>query len=593
MSRTKSSKKKGIDVKRIFESLLIFIKKQYKYIVLLICAFLAVSAINFFSVSSSQTVDSFDIDDIEIGQVMFRNIVAPRDIPADSKSEISVKKGEKIVKSGFPVTEEAYRKLQKMADSPVYFDARTFADIELFVLILIVLWFVIFAVAPLEKKVSLSELIFQLICFAIVFFVASFGQKLPAFNSPLMIVIIIPTSLFVLIDAVLFGQLSSAFFSLLLSFGVFAATGWGIVPFIFTITSCLAATVIVCKIERRIDMVFASIVLAAMNMVIIIIDSVIFNESFSTLPVLLGGVAANGFLSGILALGLLTPVEFILNTASVFRLMDLSDLNNPLMRKMLITASGTYQHSQMVAQLAEVACRDIGANALLARVGAYYHDIGKMEHSEYFVENQINGVNKHDSLNPSLSVSVIRSHVRKGVEKAHQLHLPQAVIDIIEEHHGNSVIAYFLEEAKQKDPDVNPADYSYFGNPPSTKESAVVMCADTVEAACRTLENPNEERLDKFIRKLITAKMESHQLDNCPLTFQDTTIMRKAFVKLLLGYYHNRIEYPDQKDEQKAEENQGEEKTSEISDGKVQLKDRTDDGTVDGVKIKAVKKSSR
>ena len=150
-----------------------------------------------------------------------------------------------------------------------------------------------------------------------------------------------------------------------------------------------------------------------------------------------------------------------------------------------------------------------------------------------------------------------------------------------------------MEEAKQKDPDVNPADYSYFGNPPSTKESAVVMCADTVEAACRTLENPNEERLDKFIRKLITAKMESHQLDNCPLTFQDTTIMRKAFVKLLLGYYHNRIEYPDQKDEQKAEENQDEEKTSEISDGKVQLKDRTDDGTVDGVKIKAAKKSSR
>ena len=228
--------------------------------------------------------------------------------------------------------------------------------------------------------------------------------------------------------------------------------------------------------------------------------------------------------------------------------MDLSDLNNSVMRKMLVTASGTYQHSQMVAQLAENACRDIGANALVARVGAYYHDIGKMDQSEYFVENQTNGINKHNAMKPSLSVSVIRSHVRKGVEKAHQLHLPQQIIDIIEEHHGNNIIAYFYEEAKKENPNVNPADYSYTGNPPSTKESAVVMLADTVEAACRTLENPTEERLDKFIQMLINGKAEHHQLDKCDLTFSDITTIKDAFVKLLVGYYHNRIEYPDQKD---------------------------------------------
>ena len=140
----------------------------------------------------------------------------------------------------------------------------------------------------------------------------------------------------------------------------------------------------------------------------------------------------------------------MLNTSSVFRLMELSDLNQPLMRKMLVQASGTYQHSLMVAQLSENACREIGANSLHARVGAYYHDIGKIEQSEYFVENQ-KGENKHDDLNPSLSRSIIKSHVRKGVEKAHQLHLPQAVIDIIAEHHGNSVIYYFYNEAKNID----------------------------------------------------------------------------------------------------------------------------------------------
>lgn len=138
-----------------------------------------------------------------------------------------------------------------------------------------------------------------------------------------------------------------------------------------------------------------------------------------------------------------------MNTASVFRLIDLSDLNNPLMRKMLLNASGTYNHSLMVAQLAENACKAIGANSLLARVGAYYHDIGKIDQSEYFVENQT-GENKHDEINPALSVSIIRSHVKKGVEMARQMRLPPQVIDIIAEHHGNGVIGYFYAEALKK-----------------------------------------------------------------------------------------------------------------------------------------------
>ena len=201
----------------------------------------------------------------------------------------------------------------------------------------------------------------------------------------------------------------------------------------------------------------------------------------------------------------------------------------------------------MVATLAENACKEIGANSLVARVGAYYHDIGKMDQSEYFVENQ-SGQNKHDEMNPSLSVSVIRSHVKRGVEKAHQLHLPPQIIDIIAEHHGNSVIAYFYNVEKQTNPDVREEDFSYNGVPPTTKESAVVMLADTVEAACRTLEKPSVSRLDKFIQQLIAAKLEHHQLDNCPLTFKELTVIRESFVTILAGYYHSRIEYPDQKD---------------------------------------------
>ena len=531
-----------------FAEMSAFVKTHYKVIILMLTGFAAVTILNFFNVATSQTIASFRMEDFEVGQIADRTIYASKSIPADEINPVFIEEGEKIIRKGFPITEEAYSKLLKMSESPIYLDLRAFANSELYLLLLMMMWYLFFAFIPRKRTMLLREFVFQVICFLVVYGAAAFGAKTQAFASPFALNIIIPASLFVLIEAILYGQLNAAFFSVVLAFGVFDASSCQAVPFLFTLASCLAASTVVRKIERRIDMVFVSLILAFMDSVMVVLIAVIFNEKFAHMPIIIGGVAANGFLSGILALGFITPVEFLLNTASVFRLMDLSDLNNSVMRKMLVTASGTYQHSQMVAQLAENACRDIGANALVARVGAYYHDIGKMDQSEYFVENQTNGINKHNAMKPSLSVSVIRSHVRKGVEKAHQLHLPQQIIDIIEEHHGNNIIAYFYEEAKKENPNVNPADYSYTGNPPSTKESAVVMLADTVEAACRTLENPTEERLDKFIQMLINGKAEHHQLDKCDLTFSDITTIKDAFVKLLVGYYHNRIEYPDQKD---------------------------------------------
>ena len=547
MNRMKANNTKS-SASVFFAEMSAFVKTHYKVIILMLTGFAAVTILNFFNVATSQTIASFRMEDFEVGQIADRTIYASKSIPADEMNPVFIEEGEKIIRKGFPITEEAYSKLLKMSESPIYLDLRAFANSELYLLLLMVMWYLFFAFIPRKRNVLLREFVFQVICFLIVYGAAAFGAKTQAFASPFALNIIIPSSLFVLIEAILYGQLNAAFFSVVLAFGVFDASSCQAVPFLFTLASCLAASTVVRKIERRIDMVFVSLILAFMDSVMVVLIAVIFNEKFAHMPIIIGGVAANGFLSGILALGFITPVEFLLNTASVFRLMDLSDLNNPVMRKMLVTASGTYQHSQMVAQLAENACRDIGANALVARVGAYYHDIGKMDQSEYFVENQTNGINKHNAMKPSLSVSVIRSHVRKGVEKAHQLHLPQQIIDIIEEHHGNNIIAYFYEEAKKENPNVNPADYSYTGNPPSTKESAVVMLADTVEAACRTLENPTEERLDKFIQMLINGKAEHHQLDKCDLTFSDITTIKDAFVKLLVGYYHNRIEYPDQKD---------------------------------------------
>jgi putative nucleotidyltransferase with HDIG domain len=202
----------------------------------------------------------------------------------------------------------------------------------------------------------------------------------------------------------------------------------------------------------------------------------------------------------------------------------------------------------MVANLAEQACQDIGANALLARVGAYYHDVGKIENPDYFVENQ-KDINRHDEIAPRLSATIIRSHVKLGVEKAHSLGLPKDVVSIIAEHHGNSVISWFYTKATERETTVSSDDFTYPGTPPRSKESAVVMLADITEAAVRTLTKPTAVKIDKFIQQLINSKIQQGQLAESELSFNELEKIRKAFVSVLAGHYHSRIEYPKQKEE--------------------------------------------
>ena len=564
-----------------------YIKKHWHLILLVAAGYIAVSAVNFLNIATSQTIASFSLDDFELGQIADRDIIAPRDIGATYDNPLTVQKGERIIRKGFAIERENYDKLRKLAESPAYFDYRKFFNNELFLLVLGVVWFLLFAFLPFGRKIFLNEWVLQVVFFLFVYAAAAFGRKTGTFSSPYMLPVIIPSAFCTLLVSILYGQLSSVLFCAVAAFGVYNAADWALIPFLFTILSCFAATNIVRRIERRIDMVVASVLLALVNIVCMIVLIVIDNESFQRMPVALAGAAFNGFISGILALGFLTPLELLLNTASVFRLMDLSDLNNPTMRRLMLSASGTYTHSLMVAQLAESACREIGANSLVARVGAYYHDIGKMDQSEYFVENQT-GTNKHDDINPSLSVAVIKSHVKRGVEKAHQMHLPRQVIDIIAEHHGNSVISYFYNAAKEKDPSVSPEEFRYTGTPPTSRESAVVMLADTVEAACRTLENPSASRLDKFIQMLFNAKVEHGQLDNCDLTFRDMAKIKGAFVQLLAGYYHNRIEYPNQKNpdedrkENKASDKKSDDKIGDKKDEKKQGDKKSDAGKSNG-----------
>lgn len=547
MRMKKKTKDEQLDVIASF-SLKKIISEKWKEILLFTVSILAVSVLNFFNIATSQTVSSFRLSDFEVGQIADRTIIANKSISADIENPVSIADGEKIIRKGFAISEEQFSKLKKLAESPESFDNRDFADMELFLILLAIIWLFLFMFVPFGRKIHISEIILQVVFFCIAFALAAFSQKIEFFSGPYSCMALLPSGLFVFLITILYGQLSAVIFSFICSLGVLCATRWEIHIFLFTLFSSLSAAWIVRKIEKRTDMVMASFILALLNYVFVVLIAVIFNDDILQILRSAIAVAMNGLISGIFALGLLTPLEYLLNTASVFRLMELGDLNAPEMKKMSLLASGTFAHSGMVAQLAENACRAIGANALLARVGAYYHDIGKIEQSEYFVENQENGVNKHDEINPSLSVAVIKSHLKKGVERAKQLHLPEPVINIIAEHHGNSVIAYFYMEAKEKDPSVRPEDFSYPGNPPSTRESGVVMLADTVEAACRTLKNPSVSRLEKFIQDLINGKIDHKQLDNCALTFGDIAKIKESFVQTLAAYYHSRIKYPDQKD---------------------------------------------
>ncbi|MBQ0039833.1 MAG: HDIG domain-containing protein [Treponema sp.] len=535
-----------------------YLKRDYPVLVLIFITLAVTVALCFVKISTTNTISSFDINDYEVGQIADVTIKAIKTLPADYDNPIPIEKGEKIIRKGFPITEEGYAKLKKMSESPVYIDYRSFADSIIYHILMCVLFFfffsrIYFKTNMIEFKELVTECSFYLIVFASVIF----GSKVPYLSSPFALCAIIPAPLFIFLISILFGQLNAVFFSIMISLAVLNATSYQIVPFLFVLSSSFASSRLVRKIDRRTDMVFVSVLMAVLNAVLLLIFKIIFNDPITNGVGALVGVVLNGFFSGILCLGLLTPLEILLNTASVFRLMDLSDLNNPFMKKMLVTASGTYNHSLMVASLAEAACNEVGANPLLARVGSYYHDIGKMDNPEYFVENQGGGENLHKEINPSLSASVIRSHVKRGIEKAHALRLPKSVVDIISEHHGNQVIAYFYNEAQKINPDVSPEDYSYTGNPPSTKESAVVMLADTVEAACRTLDKPSVPRLEKFITTLINNKIEHKQLENCNLSFADITKIHDAFVQILAGYYHSRTKYPDQKDPDGPQAQQG------------------------------------
>ncbi len=294
-----------------------------------------------------------------------------------------------------------------------------------------------------------------------------------------------------------------------------------------------------------------------MALAVLATNNWIANPSFSSIGREMFLAALNGFFCPIIAIGLLPLLESVFKIATDITLLELSDLNNPLLRELAVKAPGTFSSVLMVGSLAEAAADRIGANSLLARVGSYYHDIGKMVIPDYFIENQYAGENPHDRLSPHMSALVIASHVKEGYELGLKYGLPQAILDIIKQHHGTSLMALIYHKAVEKagGEDVDEEAFRYPGPRPQTREAGIVMLADLVEAASRTMHEKSPGRLKTLINTIIQKRFMDGELDECDLTLRDLHNIEESFLPVLVGSHHGRIEYPWQKEEKKILEN--------------------------------------
>jgi cyclic-di-AMP phosphodiesterase PgpH len=298
--------------------------------------------------------------------------------------------------------------------------------------------------------------------------------------------------------------------------------------------------------RRRNQTYYTMLAIAAAYVLAAVAIGLTLARPFTEIAQSAGWGALNAVISVALAMALLPPAEEFAGIDTYFKLLEWSDLNRPLLQRLSLEAPGTYAHTMAIANLAESACNAIGANGLLARVGAYYHDIGKLKKPQYFAENQPKGRNPHDKLKPSTSAAIIKNHVREGVELAEEHRLPRAVRAFIREHHGTNPITYFLEKAKERDgiPPANSAEYVYPGPVPQSAETAIVMLADGVEASTRVLNEPTPERVREVIERIVRQRIEQGQLRDAPLTMRQIETVKEQFARVLTGMYHNRIDYP-------------------------------------------------
>jgi putative nucleotidyltransferase with HDIG domain len=459
-----------------------------------------------------------------------------------------IKAGEMLLREGERVTEDKLKKIGILQDQSTKLQM-LISSMGTVLILLCLFWvsYIIYIkedrVFELDRNKNLLFLASVLIVFAIVAKVSAHF----AISEPYLY-FSIPFTASAMIVCLFMGLDIAIPFSIIMSvcIGIIFRNRFDI--FIYCLLSCTMGAYWIQHCSERKVFIEAGLKLGLFNMILVLAVDVYMADYYwanllrDFILVFLGGVAA-----GVITAGIAPLIEIAFGYATDITLLELANLDRPILRRLMLEAPGTYHHSVIVGTMVEAAASAIGANPLLARVCGYYHDIGKIKKPLYFIENQKNGKNRHDKLAPSMSSLILIAHVKGGVELAKENKLVPSIIDAIQQHHGTSFISFFYEKAKQQKGDdaVKMDDFRYPGPKPQTREVGLVMLADVLEAASRTLDNPTPARIQGLVQDLINKIFSDGQLNNCELTLKDLNNIAKSFNKILSGIYHHRIEYPE------------------------------------------------
>jgi len=455
----------------------------------------------------------------------------------------TIQKGQIIIRKGEVATAEQVTILSTLGLQSFQINYFTVLGIILMIIIILILIsFYLYSFYPeiynnIGKLILLSIIsIFLFLLSKIIFQISPY--IIPVASVAMLIAITVKPEIALLITSIL---------SLLIALVIVGQINF----LLIAIVSGFIAVFSIRKTTQRSGLIRAGLMIALANVIIISALGLIENkESYLILKENLYGLL-NGFFGVILTIGILPFLENFFDITTSFKLMELSNPNQPLLKRLMVEAPGTYHHSIVVGNLSEAAAEEIGGDGLLARVGALYHDIGKIKRPYFFAENQEAYKNIHDDLEPSLSALVIAAHVKEGVEMAKKNRLPKDIVDIINQHHGTGLITYFFHRALKDEElsadEVSEENYRYSGPKPQTKEAGIILLADSVEAATRSLTNPTATRIKTLVKEIIKKNLDSGQLDECNLTLKDLNKIEENFTRILTGMFHSRIEYPDEK----------------------------------------------
>lgn len=460
-----------------------------------------------------------------------------------------IRQGEEVVRKGVTVTAEQHQILEKMGlltdgtkvDPTIYIGGAL-----LVIAILLSAVFLIFIITP-NQSTDLSKLLLAAITVVVDFSFCILARLINVYTAPILMCALILTSMVSMRSGIVMNIVLSIIFSSLTAGGSESFSQHMIIIMVTNILGGTVACMIMKGTSTRIRALICIPVVAAIHAIICLSFNMMTSSNLSTSLEDIGFLCVSTVLSVLLFMALQPIFESIFNMPTTTKLLDLSNPNHPLMKRLMMEAPGTYHHSLMVANLAEASADAIGANSLLARVGGYYHDIGKLKRPLFFSENQVGEENAHDHTDPQVSAAILTAHPVDGVSIAKAYRLPKAIQQIIASHHGNSPVMYFygkaLKQAEGKEVDIN--NFRYNASLPSTREGAIIMLCDTVEAAVRSMKNPSPEEIDAFVSKLFRGKIDDNQLNDSPLTLQDIEKIRKTCVMQMTGVYHERVAYPD------------------------------------------------